>query len=275
MFLRNESAKHSKQATESDKDTLGVGSRKLSSFCHSSSVSPESKDHQQGREIAEREARVIEPVADDESENHQQGRDLVEHETRVIDPMADDESESENEYIWNNCQPKQSWNVAYLSRNATLLKAFNIQRKKLKLEDKLLSTDFLKNIYLQTEFKHSVGEQWYGMMVNEPYSGHNHTFLSKSGIRIFQTLGLCDKFQGVHEKFDEWKEAVAGKHWSLLSIQFINASFLCINFAGERNQEEGKSDPPAVNETLQSTVADQFDISKFIVSPRLQKLIGT
>jgi hypothetical protein len=255
-FLRNESAKNSKQAKESDKDTFG--SRKLPSKKDSESVSPE----------------VIDPVADDDSEdeNDQRGSKKVEREDEIIDPVADDDSESG--YIWNNCQPKQSWNVAYLSRNATLLKAFNIQREKLNsIDDKLCSTDFLKNIYLETEFKHSVGEQWYGMMVNEPYSGHNHTFLSKSGIRYFQNLGLCDKFHGVHKKFDEWREAVAGKHWSFLSIQFINASFLCINFAGERNQEEGQSDPPAVNETLQSTVADQFEISKFIVSPRLQKLI--
>jgi hypothetical protein len=82
-------------------------------------------------------------------------------------------------------------------------------------------------------------------MVNKPYSGHNHTSLSKSGVRYFQNLGQSDKYQGVHEKIRQWMPAVQGKHWSFISVQFINASFLCINFA-ENNEPDNQSEVATV-----------------------------
>ena len=173
--------------------------------------------------------------------------------------------QSKNQYVFGNYVTKNSWNAEYLKSLKELYKPFKVQRKCLQRtkDEVILNTDFLRHVYQEVIFDHVIGVQWLAMFVNQPYSGHGHSLNSRNGTEYFQSWGVLDKYYGV--QINEWKNPVANKGWSFMSVEFINCTFLMVNFHGKADKKGSSS--PLENDEEAEKVSQSEDSTPLSPSP--------
>ena len=182
------------------------------------------------------------------------------------------------QYVHDNYSEKQAWNKHHFSNKVNLLTGWKIQRDILKNmdDDTLLDSQLLENVY-GAKMQHTVGKQFYAIMLCRPYSGHNKTFLTKNGIKFIKKLGILDKYHGVN--MSEWGPQIQGKVWKFFSIQFGNAMFVGLSFIDNEETHNDKQEYLCPDELLDEepeviiNLHEDLRAQNFVVSPALENLL--